>query len=85
MKKFHIDCELGYDVIQQSLFVFNLAIPSNPAQRVIAESVSTLPGAVTDEFRDETEHNRFIRVDVPPGPFSIRYQATVEVEDHGDQ
>jgi transglutaminase-like putative cysteine protease len=79
MKRFHVDCELGYDVIQQSLFVFNLAIPATPAQRVVAETVATLPAAVTDEFRDESGHNRFIRVDVPPGPFSIRYQATVEV------
>jgi transglutaminase-like putative cysteine protease len=79
MKRFHVDCELGYDVIQQSLFVFNLAIPSTPAQRVIAETVATLPGAVTDEFRDESGHNRFLRADVAPGPFSIRYQATVEV------
>ena len=80
MNRFHIDCELGYDVIQRSLFVFNIAIPSTPAQRVIAETVSTVPGAVTDEFRDESGHNRFIRADVAPGPFSIRYQATVEVE-----
>jgi hypothetical protein len=80
MKRFHIDCELGYDVIQQSLFVFNLAIPSTPAQRVVAEAVSTVPSAVTDEFRDEGGHNRFIRIDVGPGPFSIRYQATVEID-----
>lgn len=80
MKRFHIDCELGYDVIQQSLFVFNLAIPSTPAQRVVAETVATVPGAAIDEFRDESGHNRFTRVDVRPGPFSIRYQATVEVQ-----
>ncbi len=62
------------------MFVFNLAIPSTAAQRVVAETLATAPVAVTDEFRDEGGHNRFIRVDVGPGPFSIRYQATVEVE-----
>jgi transglutaminase-like putative cysteine protease len=80
MKRFHIDCELGYDIIQQSLFVFNLAIPSTAAQRVVAETVATAPATVTDEFRDEGGHNRYIRADVGPGPFSIRYQATVDIE-----
>jgi transglutaminase-like putative cysteine protease len=60
--------------------VFNIAIPTTPAQRVVAETVTTSLGVFTDEFRDEGGHNRFIRVDVPPGSFSIRYQATVEVQ-----
>jgi len=52
MKTFHIDCELDYDVVQQSLFVFNLAIPSTQTQRVIAETVSTSPDTTIEEFRD---------------------------------
>ncbi len=80
MKIFHIDCELDYDVTQQSLFVFNLAIPSTQTQRVIAETVSTSSEMAIDEFRDEAGRNRFFRVDVAPGHFSIRYLATVEVQ-----
>jgi len=80
MKTFHIDCELDYDVPQQSLFVFNLGVPSTPAQRVIAETVSTTPANSLDEFRDESGRNRFFRVDVSPGQFIIRYLATVEVQ-----
>jgi transglutaminase-like putative cysteine protease len=81
MKTFHIDCELDYDVLQQTLFVFNLGVPSTPAQCVIAESVSIAQGYSFDEFRDEMGRNRFFRVNVPPGPFSIRYLATVSVQD----
>ena len=80
MTAFHIDCELTYDVVQQSLFVFNLAVPETPMQRVIAESVTTTPATAYDEFRDEGGHNRFIRTDVQPGPFNLRYLATVEVQ-----
>ena len=80
MKTFHIDCELDYDVVQQSLFVFNLAIPSTQTQRVIAETVSTSPKTTIDEFRDEAGRNRFFRVDVAPGQLNIRYLATVEVQ-----
>lgn len=80
MKTYHIDCELDYDVAKQSLFVFNLGVPSTPGQRVIAETVSTTPAHSLDEFRDESGRNRFFRVDVSPGQFSIRYLATVEVQ-----
>jgi transglutaminase-like putative cysteine protease len=80
MKRFHIDCELDYDVARQTLFVFNLAIAATPTQRIIAETVSTSCDAVVDEFDDEAGRNRFFRVDVAPGQFSIRYLATVEVQ-----
>jgi transglutaminase-like putative cysteine protease len=80
MKTYHIDCELDYDVAKQSLFVFNLGVPSTPGQRVIAETVSTTPARLLDEFRDESGRNRFFRVDVSPGEFSIRYLATVAVQ-----
>jgi len=80
MKTFHIDCELDYDVQQQSLFVLNLGVPSTPSQRVIAEAVSTWPSNPLDEFRDHSGRNRFFRVDVPPGQFNVRYLATVAVQ-----
>ena len=60
--------------------MFNLAVPSTLAQRVITETVSTSAGTVLDEFRDEYGRNRFYRVDVPPDPFKIRYLATVAVQ-----
>ena len=80
MKTFHIDCELDYDVTQQTLFVFNLGVASTPAQRIIAETISTSSDATIDEFSDEAGHNRFFRLDVAPGQLTIRYLATVEVQ-----
>jgi transglutaminase-like putative cysteine protease len=80
MKTFHVDCELDYDVAQQTLFVFSLAVASTPTQRLVAERVSTSTATPIDEFRDEAGRNRFFRVDVAPGPFNIRYLATVEVD-----
>jgi len=80
MKTFHVDCELDYDVVRQSVFVFNLGAASTPHQRVIAEEMVVGPGVVLDEFFDEVGHNRFHRANVAPGSFSIRYRATVELE-----
>src|SRR5207247_9990229 len=80
VKSFSIDCELEYDVLQQTLFLFNIAVPSVPGQQVRCETITALPAAPFDEFRDATGANRFLRVDVAPGRFSIRYLAAVDVD-----
>jgi len=80
VKSFSIDCELEYDVLQQTLFLFNIAVPSVPGQRVRCETITAVPAAPFDEFRDATGANRFLRVDVAPGHFSIRYLAAVDVD-----
>jgi transglutaminase-like putative cysteine protease len=80
MKTYHIDCELEYDVAQQTVFVFNLGVASTQTQRIIAETISTSSDATIDEFSDEGGHNRFHRLDVPPGQITVRYLATVEVQ-----
>jgi len=80
MKSFHIDCEIEYEVSQQTLFVFNLGVPTTPGQVVRAESVTSEPNVLIDEFADPGRINRFFRLDVPPGPLSIRYLATVDLE-----
>jgi transglutaminase-like putative cysteine protease len=80
MKTFHIDSQLDYDVLQQTLFVFNLAVPNTDTQRIRAQAVTTQPSLDFDEFADAVGANRFVRVNVPPGPFSVRYQATVDLD-----
>jgi transglutaminase-like putative cysteine protease len=79
MTIFHVDCELDYEVRKQSVFVFNLGAASTPDQQILAESFTTTGNLLVDEFFDEVGHNRFHRVNVPPGAFSVRYLATVEV------
>ena len=79
MSAFNIDCELDYDVLEQTLFLFNIGAPSDARQRVIAESVTTEPALRWDEITEAGTTNRLFRVDAPPGPFSVRYMATVEV------
>jgi transglutaminase-like putative cysteine protease len=80
MKTFHIDCELNYDVVEQTLFVFNIGAPSSATQQVRAESLTAHPRVAIDEFRDAGGANRFFRLKVAPGKFGIRYQATVDLE-----
>ena len=37
MKSFNIDRELEYDVAQQTVFIFSIAVPTTPGQRVRCE------------------------------------------------
>jgi transglutaminase-like putative cysteine protease len=77
---FNIDCALEYDVAQQTVFVFNVAVPDDAGRRVLTESFAIVPEAPVDEFREPGRVNRFTRLDVPPGPLAIRYRAAVEIE-----
>ena len=79
MKTFNVDCELEYDVAQQTVFLFSIAVPTTPGQRVRCEAITPQPGAAVDEFRDATDTNRFLRVNVNPGRFCMRYLAAVDV------
>jgi transglutaminase-like putative cysteine protease len=80
VKSFNIDCELEYDVLQQTLFLFNIAVPQPPGQRVRCEAITLAPEASYDEFYDATGSNRFLRANVAPGHFSIRYLAAVDLD-----
>ena len=40
MSVFNIDCELDYDVLAQTLFLFNIGAQTDHRQHVVSESVS---------------------------------------------
>jgi transglutaminase-like putative cysteine protease len=80
VKSFNIDCELEYDVAEQTLFIFNVAVPTTPGQRVRGEAIVPQPAYPVDEFHDPSGANRFLRVNVAPGRFSMRYLAAVDVD-----
>jgi transglutaminase-like putative cysteine protease len=80
VKSFHIDCELEYDVTAQTLFIFNIAVPTGFGQRVRSEAIVPRPALPVEEFRDALGVNRFLRVNAAPGRFGIRYLAAVDVD-----
>jgi hypothetical protein len=71
VKSFSIDCELEYDVLEQTLFLFNIAAPPTSEQHVRCETITPEPTGQFDEFRDATGANRFLRINVAPGRFSV--------------
>ena len=85
---FEIDCELNYEVEEPSVFVFNIEAARLPGQRVLHEHLSTLPAIALDQYSGALG-NRFTRLQALPGSLSVRYTASVSVDqmapptDHG--
>jgi transglutaminase-like putative cysteine protease len=80
MKTFNIDCELNYDVAEQTLFLLNIAVPQADSQNVCAESITTTPGVVVEQLQPAGSSNRLLRFSAPPGPLNVRYLASVDVQ-----
>jgi transglutaminase-like putative cysteine protease len=80
LKKFNCSCELEYKIIEASTFIFNIAIAEIENQKIIAESLELTPGLPYEEFVEPILNNRYWKVNVPPGKFTLRYQGQVEVK-----
>lgn len=78
MSTFHIDCELNYEVQAPSTFIFKIEATSGPDQAVEWENLTLAPPLAVERHVDSMG-TRVLKVDVLPGPFSIRYLASVTV------
>jgi hypothetical protein len=72
-KTFNIDCELEYDVAEQTLFIFNVAVPNTPGQRVRCEAIVPQPSVAVEEFDDAGGVNRL--------PYALRRVSDGELLD----
>ena len=77
-RQFLIDCELNYQVQQPSTFIFKIEAAFTPEQSIGDESLATVPPLPMGRYTDPLG-NRTLRLNVPPGPFSIRYQTQATV------
>ena len=76
-----IDCQLHYQVQAPAHLLFNVQAAHSGPQFVQREQTQVwgadgVPVQPLREFLD-AEGNRFLRFDAPPGPLSVRYQASV--------
>lgn len=73
-KTYDIDCELNYEVQSPSTFVFKIEAALSKDQSILSESLTTSPPLPLSRHTDSLG-TRSVKVNVAPGPFSIRYQA----------
>jgi transglutaminase-like putative cysteine protease len=74
-----VGCTLAYQVLTPTAyFTFNILANTDAQQRLVDENVTCIP-EVPAERISTSKGNRVFRVEVPAGPFELRYNATVDV------
>ncbi len=73
-----VGCDFSFDVPGPIATVFQVEPQDDPRQRVVSEALTFVPPGIQQTYQD-TFGNRCSRLHVPPGPFTFRYDATVEV------
>jgi transglutaminase-like putative cysteine protease len=75
--------QLRYEIADHAAdFVFNVHAARTPWQSVFAEAMFVSPHATTALHVDPASGNRFMRLTAQPGPFALRYDATVDITHH---
>jgi transglutaminase-like putative cysteine protease len=75
--------ELKYEIAEQPAdFVFNVHAARTQSQTVVNEVLTTDPPQDPVLHTDPELGNRYLRVRAGPGPFAVRYEATVDIDHH---
>lgn len=77
--QYRTGCELNYNVLSESAFIFNVSVVNNEFQKVLSESFVTTPAVPVAESKSPVEEKRLHRFQAQPGPLQLRYEAVVEL------
>jgi len=83
MIRLSFDIELKYEIAEQPAdFVFNIHAAHTTLQTVVNEVLAIEPMGQHRLQTDESLGNRYLRLRAGPGPCSVRYGATVDIDHH---
>ncbi|MFZ6764496.1 transglutaminase-like domain-containing protein [Pseudoroseomonas sp. WGS1072] len=79
--RYRLGCELGYEVqeAEGAPLVFNIEAQRTARQAVVEERLTLSAEAPQDRFLMPESGNRYLRVQAPRGPLTLRYEAVVEL------
>jgi transglutaminase-like putative cysteine protease len=75
-----LGCQLNYQVTADTVFVFNVEAARLAANANLQDSVTLNPNANCEFYDTPDTRNRYMRVSAAPGPFSLRYEAELELK-----
>ncbi len=83
MVRLKLSLELKYEVFGAPAdFVFNIHAARTTHQQLVAEELSVSQPVATSVHTVADSCNRYLRCTAQPGPLSVRYRATVDIEHH---
>jgi transglutaminase-like putative cysteine protease len=79
--KFSLGCELSYEVIAPSVFIFHIEVARIKSHTILTEKFASDPEL---KLRDSVAafDNRYTRLHAPKGPLKVSYEASVELQAH---
>jgi transglutaminase-like putative cysteine protease len=81
MIRLSFDIELKYAIVEQPAdFIFNVHAAQTPWQTIVAEVLAIDPPHASVLQVDAALGNRYLRVRAEPGPLTLRYGATVDID-----
>jgi len=81
MVRLQFSINLDYEVSDRaSDFIFNLHAARTRCQSVVMEDLQISPPLDCDYVTDSVLGNRYMRLRAQPGPLSVRYAATVDID-----
>ena len=72
-------CDFEYEVYSPCHFIFNIHAAKSAEQNVLQEELILTPNVALQDSFNSVTGNRIFRCNVMPGVFSLRYDATVEI------
>jgi transglutaminase-like putative cysteine protease len=86
MIRLTFDIELSYEIIgYPSDFIFSIHAAHTAQQTIVNEQLSLSQPATSVIFVDPTFGTRYLRLNAQPGPFTVNYSATVDINHHAAQ
>ncbi|SFU78395.1 Transglutaminase-like enzyme, putative cysteine protease [Methylobacterium sp. 174MFSha1.1] len=80
--RYTLGCRLAYDVVSETVFIFNLEVARLSRHHDLRETLRLDPDLPLRRHEAPETGNRYVAVTVPPGPFSLDYEAEVTLDPH---
>ncbi|HQZ04918.1 MAG TPA: transglutaminase family protein [Burkholderiaceae bacterium] len=81
MVRLQFSIELSYDIDAPGCdFIFSIHAAQTAHQRVVGESLQLSQQLLQTLYTDPVSHTRYLRLKAMPGPLTVRYDATVDLE-----
>lgn len=86
MVRLGFSIELNYQVADAGCdFIFNIHAAQTRQQKVVGETLGISQILQPDLHTDPVSHNRYLKFMASPGPLTVSYGATVDIQHHQEQ
>ncbi len=80
--RYTLGCRLSYEVETETVFIFNLEVARLARHGDLSETLRLSPDLALRRHEAPETGNRYVAVTVPPGRFSLDYEAAVTLDPH---